>query len=453
MNTKSILIVGAAAVALLATALAVTRRGGAESSAAGTPLFPELASRLNDAAKVTITGKDGSFVVGKTDAAWGATDKGGYPVDFDKVKALVVAVSQFETVATMTKNPSMHAKLEVAEPTAEEGAAKRVTIEDASGKVLADVLVGKPKQHQGFGGKGALYVRKQGEDQAWEVTGQVSVSADAASWLDREVSKIESARVQRATVHHADGSTLVVSKATKDEPNFKVENLPEGAELQWEGVANGIASALQYMSLEDVQRNEGFDLTGATTTEYACFDGLVVTAKTVDKDGKVWMTLAASVDESLRAEPVGPPAPPADGEKADGESEVEAADATAEDKDETPPALKPLDDVKKEAEELNAKWSPWVYAVPGYNAANLRKKLSDLLKKDEPPSDPASLLGTDPAGAGADEGASDGEAAHDHEHGAGDTTGGDASGDANAGTPADDSKPVEPAPAPPGDGR
>jgi hypothetical protein len=413
MNTKSILIVGVAAAALLATGLAVTRMGdeGSASAKSSGPLFPELAARLNDAAKVTITGKDAAFVVGKDGASWGATEKGGYPVQFDRVKQLVVGVSQLETVAPMTNNPAQHGKLELADPTAAEGAAKRVTIEDASGKVLADVLIGKPKQHQGFGGKGALYVRKPGDDQTWEVSGQVTVSADAASWLDREVSKLESARVQRVTVHHPGGEILAVSKATKDDANFKVEGLPEGAQLQWDGVANGLATPLQYMSLDDVQRNEGFDTTGATSTEFACFDGLVVTAKTVDKDGKTWLTLSASVDESLRAaEPVGPPAPEKTDATADATTEGEASEGDKADGDEpeaAKPALKPLEEVRKEADELNAKWGPWVYSIPGYNAANLRKKMSDLLKKEEPPSDPASLLGTEPGDATTDDATTD----------------------------------------------
>ncbi len=480
MNTRTVLIVGVAAAALLATALAVTRRGDAEASAtAGAPLFPELRERINDAAKVTVAGKDGAFVMSKTASAsgeptWGAAEKGGFPVKFERLKELTVGISRFEIVEPMTKKPEMHARLELADPSAEEGGAKRVTIEDGAGKVLADVLIGKPKVHQGFGGKGALYVRKGGDDQAWEVTGQVNVAAEASAWLDRDVSKIESARVKRVTVHHADGSALAVSKSAAEDANFGVENLPAGAELQWEGVANGMASALQYMSLDDVQRNEAFDLTGATTTEFQCFDGLVVTARTVEKDGKTWMTLAASFDESLRPQaPVGPPPPaPTTDAATDAPSDATTAAPTAAQQagegpaatDASKPAepdaekpaedpdskLKKADDVRKEVDELNAKWSPWVYQVPGYNAANLRKKLADLLKKDEPEDatdDPASLLDTTPPDA-TDTGSTD-EDHSGHDHAAGEH---DDAADVPPSPPAETS-PTEPPADPPSDGR
>ena len=173
--------------------------------------------------------------------------------------------------------------------------------------------------------------------------------------------------MRRATVAHPGGETLAVARADQSQTNLAVENLPEGKELQWDGVANGIASALQYMSLDDVQAAGSVELTDPVVTEYSCFDGLVVTARSVEKDGKTWITLAARLDEALRAAPAGPEAPPAEGESAPPK-----------------PELKALDLVQKEVDELNARWSPWVFQVPGYNGANLRKKLADLLKQDAP---------------------------------------------------------------------
>jgi hypothetical protein len=187
-----------------------------------------------------------------------------------------------------------------------------------------------------------------------------------------------------------------VSKNAASDANFAVENVPEGKELQWPGVGSGLASALQYLSLDDVQKSEGFDAAGATTAEFTCFDGMVVTAKTIEKDSKTWVALSARFDETQRAAPAGPPPPPP--------AEGETAPETPKE-----PELKSIDDVKKEVDELNLKWSPWVYAVPGYNAANLRKKMSDLLKQDEPPAPAPADPADDPTG---EHGADDG---HGHE--------------------------------------
>lgn len=370
MNAKTLTVVGLAAAVLFGAALYLSSGSDAKSPAAtvGGKLFPELSGHVNDVVEVALVDAGTAFSVRKEGASWGAADKGGYPVDFDKVKALVLGVAEFTVVEPMTKNPEFHAKMGVEDPSGAGATSRRVTLKDAAGKVLADVIVGKAKATQGMTSKPSLYARRSGEDQVFEVTGSVNVGGDAAGWLNRQVSEVKSSRVKRAVITHPDGEVLTVSKAEQTQQDFTVEHLPEGKELSWGGVANGIPSALEFMSLDDVQRAEGFDLNGATVTDYECFDGLVVTARSVERDGKTWITLSARVDEALRVQPAGPVAPLPEG-----------TDPAAEPK---PPELKALDLVQKEAEELNTKWSPWAFNVPGYNATNLRKRMKDLLKTE-----------------------------------------------------------------------
>jgi hypothetical protein len=48
-----------------------------------------------------------------------------------------------------------------------------------------------------------------------------------------------------------------------------------------------------------------------------------------------------------------------------------------------PPAdepLKPEEEVRKEAEELQAHLSQWVFKVQGYRASSFKKRMSDMLK-------------------------------------------------------------------------
>jgi hypothetical protein len=371
MNSKTLLVTGLATAVLLAAGVYLSEQGASPSATSHDrhgPLFSELRSRVNDVAEVTIVSGASSCTLKKSGATWGAADKGGFPVDFGKVKALVVGISELEKVEAMTRNREFHSKLGVEDAAGEGATSKRVTLKDASGAVLADVVLGKSKPTQGSSTRSTLYVRVEGDDQTWEATGSLSADASSTGWLDRNISKIEEKRVKRAAVTHPDGELVVATRSAQDQTNLSVENVPAGKELQWDGVANGIASSLQYMSLDDVQRAEGFDMAGAVQTEFACFDGLVVAARSIEKDGKTWVTLSASFDEAQRAAPAGPEAPPAEGEAA------------------TPPKpeLKSIELVKKEVDELNARWSPWVFNVPGYNGANLRKRMNDLLKQDAP---------------------------------------------------------------------
>jgi hypothetical protein len=397
MKTRSFRILLVAAIAAIAMAYLATRNrhSNAESpkGASGAKFFPALV--VNDVTKLTVAGPDAAnenkvstFVVTRENDAWGAADKGGYAVDVGKVKQLVLALSEMSVIEEKTKKADQYKKLGVEEITEAEAASKRVTLEDKSGKVVADVLIGKPKVTRNFGGKPSVYVRRFGEAQAYEVNGQVNVDVTAANWLDREISKIESARVREVTTTHTDGTQLVVKKDVPEDQNFAVVGLPEGKELMWPGVANQVAGALQYLSLEDVQKKDGFDFSGATLTEFVTFDGMVVTVKTVEKDGKTWLALSAAYDEAKRTpEAATVEAPPAEGEVKEGETPPETTHPETTPPptpDPKKPARKSADEVKQEVASLNQKVGPWVYSVPGYNGANFRKHMEDLLKKPEP---------------------------------------------------------------------
>ena len=409
MKTRTFSILAVLALALVLAAYFSSKRDaeGADSSGpgrtAGSKFFGDLSEHVNDVAEVTVAAPepapetapnpDGTpaepaaapatapktFVITKQGDTWGASAKGGYPVDAGKVKQLVVGLSELATLEPMTRNKGFYSKLGVEDIDAPKAASKRVTLKDSSGKVLADVLIGQSARAQGGNGsKPSLYVRRVGEDQAFEVAGAVNVAADASGWLDLDIAKLESARVNRVVTAHPGGEVLEVMKNTTDDKNFSVVGLPAGEELMWPGVADGIAGALQYLRLEDVQKNDNFDMSGATTTDFTTFDGMRVTVKSLEKDGKTWATLNAAFDPTLLVEAPTVVAPPPEGDKPADEPPTPPP---------TPPkaARKPAEEVQKEVEALNTKVVPWVYVIPGYGAANLRKHMTDLLKKKEEP--------------------------------------------------------------------
>jgi hypothetical protein len=376
MNAKTLLVLGLATAALLGAAYVVAnQKEGAHSPTreAGLKLFPELQKSLNSVASIEVHSKEGVIRLAKDGERWGMAEKGGYPVDFDKVKQLAVAVAEFEIVSELSKNSENFKKLGVEAPTEEGAESKRLTLKDPAGAVLADVIIGQPKVTQGFGGKPSLFVRPASSDQPYRVTGQVNLAGDASSWMKREICKLESNRVSQVVIAHPDGARLAIKKDAAEDKDFQVEDLPAGEELMWAGAANGIAGALQYLSLEDVRPAGESTLEDPTVAEFTTFDGIRVTVRSTEQDGKTWLSLAAAFDETLRKEPVGPPTPPTPPEGEEGELEV------------PPPAptLKPADEVRKEVDELNAQFSRWVYAVPGYTGANFRKRMSDLLKKKD----------------------------------------------------------------------
>ncbi|MCK6446598.1 MAG: DUF4340 domain-containing protein [Planctomycetes bacterium] len=444
MKQRTLGILFAAAVAASTAAYVATRTEPAATAEAksGEKLVPGLVERINDVAKVEVKNKDGGFAVVKDGDTWGMADKGSYPVNFDKVKELVVTIAQMAIVEKKSAKPENHASMDLAEVDAKDAAATQVKLFDKSGAELAAVLIGKARTTKGFGGQYAMYVRKVGDNQAWEVTGRIWIDGSSTNWLadNRQITKLEKTRVRRVETRHTDGTTLAVFKNVPEDQAFTVGELPEGAELKWNGVADATAAALEYLTFEDVAQAGAVDLASLTPTEttFTTWDGLVLTAKLYERGegeaAKAYLTLSAAFDESLRFKkeaPVGPPPP-------EGADPAAATDPAA-----TPETPKPADefvgkapeDVKKEVEELNAKLSKWTYTIPGYTAANFKKTVKDMLKEPaapgegEPPLDGSAPIESPPTDAGGtpvqdggapaqDGGEHDGHDHGSHDHGA-----------------------------------
>ena len=401
MNIKAL---GIVTVALIAVAAVVANRGGntsaADASSDSALLFPALEERINDVARVEVVDKDGSFEVAREGETWGMPSKGGYPIDFSKVKQLVVAISELEKLEKKTKTPEKFAQLGVEDVDAPDAESKLVRLKAADGGELASVLIGDTRS--GGRGQPSLYVRKAGDDQSWLVEGRVFIEP-AGNWLEKTVAEIGFERMSGATITHPTGEVVRISRTSPDETDFALQDLPEGRELRYAGVASGVARALQRLTLEDVKPADEFqfDALGTYVSEFTTWDGLRVTVRAVDVDEKSYLKLEASFDETLRAAPVGPEPPPGDApgdatsdEAADDDSAVDDATETAQ-PDEPEEIGKPVEEVQSEVEELNARWGPWVYIVPGYTASNFKKSVEELLKPltDESAADPTSPFG------------------------------------------------------------
>ncbi|MBK8178354.1 MAG: DUF4340 domain-containing protein [Planctomycetes bacterium] len=395
MNTRTIQVMAFVALAMAGAAWYSTRApksGGSRAADSGTLLFPQLAKQAASVQKVQVQAKGQSFTLEKQGENWGMSEKGGYAVNFDKVKDLVGKLAYFEILEKKTDRPELFSKLELEDPSGPEAKSTRVTIYDGAGTTLADILLGKSASGGGPT-LASLYVRRPTENQTYEVKGNVYVDGSANNWLDKQVAKLERARVHRVETVQADGTKLVIAKASPDDKNFAVAELPLGAELKWPGVADGIAGALEYLNFDDVDAVGKLDFNhpSAVTTTLQTFDGMLITVKVLEKEGKFYGQFQARFDPALRVEvtklePPAPAGPPA------GEA------GTTEP---TPPAQpvetkyvpgKAAEEVAKEASELDARLSKWTYVIPGYAAANFTKKLSDMLKEVGPPLPPEGVV-------------------------------------------------------------
>ena len=373
MNARTILILATVTVGLGAAAMWSSRDKHSADPAAGY-LFPGLIEKVNEIVKVEVENKDESYTLQKDGDGWGMTERSGYAVPIEKVREITNQIAYFEILEEKTSTPSLYSKLSVEDVDTPDAGSTRITLSRADG-VLADVLIGKPSAMSDPMAPGSLYVRKVGDAQSYEVKGKLNVSGTSVSMLDTEIVKIERERVRRVVTNHPDGERLELLKDERTDANLTVQGIPEGREVKYPAVTDTVGSALAYLNFEDVKKAGEVDLDkpDAVTTEYETWDGLRVQVKTAKHKEMDYLSLSVSFDPGLRQEPatVEPPEDP---------------------ENPTPPPaeqpLKPEDEVRKEAEELQAHLSQWVFKVQGYRASNFKKRMSDMLKdlpEEEPP--------------------------------------------------------------------
>jgi len=400
-KTLSILAI-ATLVAVLGAAWAVrTQRASHRSSEAPEMLFVGLKDRVNDVAKVTIQKGDQSLAIERTPKGWVLPDRDEYPAAFGKVKAVIMGMADLSIVGPRTSKPELLKRIGLEDPTGKDATSTQVTLLDEQGATLASVIVGQSRP----GAKPQVFVRRGGEDQSWLVRGQVDASASLANWIDPKIIDIPRDRVALVAITHPDGEQVTVFRDGREGKDFRVADVPEGRELRYASVANPIGAGLSMLNAEDVRKADGLDVSSATRVQMHTFDGLVVRADLVDADGKTWAMLSAqaddsgsgeskgdSGDDSASARDSGKAGPDQDGAKdAEGspDEDAEAGEAPS-DADETSEAEETSEtdegaeaSAASEAEAINARLGGWAFAIPGYKADTLRKRMEDLLKAVE----------------------------------------------------------------------
>lgn len=425
MKQKSLMVLSGVTVAAIAAAFVASR--GDQSSASASvrgPLFPDLKAHVNDVARVKVEKAGKSVTLQRDGNAWELADRGGYPAKFEEVKELVMRVAGLEIQEKLTARKENHAKLAVEWPTtaaegSEAGEAALVTLEDASGKSLASVVVGKTEWKNS---KPKVYVRRANEDQVWLCeppgTGALDVLPEPKSWLDAKFIEVANDRVQSVTIEHADGEKVEIARSPTNHTQFAVQNVPPGRQERYDGIASGPAQALSYVQLTDVRPVGEVDFTQAPVAKsrFRTTDGLEILVETCTFEEQPWVKLVASYTP--------PPEPaaaaePTDAAPTDGATPAEGTEgAPPTDAPVTPETEKK--DIAAEAAELNQRLAPWAFQVDSYKKDVIARRMNDLLAELDTSDDSDSLEGmmeelglpptgdkpppVDPDGAPADEG-------------------------------------------------
>ncbi len=151
------------------------------------------------------------------------------------------------------------------------GFGKRVTLKDASDKVLADFLIGNPvKDHPD-----QRYVRVPGQKRTYGVNVKVDLSTRFADWIETNLLKLEASKIRKVVIDHktfdlntnrvVPGDVVTLSRGDASAP-WAVEGAPVGKESNTETLT-ALTTALGDLKIAGIRpKPEGLtaDLKEAT---------------------------------------------------------------------------------------------------------------------------------------------------------------------------------------------
>ena len=129
--------------------------------------------------------------------------------------------------------------------------------------------------------------------------------------------------------------------------------MPEGRELKGSWAVNSLGSAFSLLDFEAVRPDDGADWADAVRIRALTFSGMEIIAETLERDGEYLLRLEASQPGVALAE------------AAESADDIEAQAAA---------------DLAKAVDEINARVSGLVYAIPRYKYDAMVKQPEDLLK-------------------------------------------------------------------------
>jgi hypothetical protein len=346
-------------IAVAALVLVMPSKTGNESSIEQVVFLPGAAAKINDIDWLRLTSAGGvtTATLRREGAAWVVEEASGYRADWERLKTLLSGLVQAQVIETKTARPEYYPRLGVEDVSSSE--ASGVMVEFSADSGLPALIIGK-----GASGRNGQYARLQDSAESALIDRRLDVSSKRSDWLDKDVVDISDAEVVEVVINHPDGESIKALKASADDENFQLQEIPEGKEIKSDWNVNSLAGALAALSLESVAPDSGFDWNDVTRFRLLTADGLLLELELLviedgaeaevteeSGEGEYWLRLSAGLHVTAI------------------ESGVEASGDSAETRD--------------RAEAINSRVSGWAYRIPKHKFELMTKRKGDLLKPAE----------------------------------------------------------------------
>ncbi len=342
MSSKHFSWLLAATLLIGALVVALPSRTSKDSDIEVQTLLPGLSEQVNsvDEVQVSTAGNRTVATLRRQDDRWIVAEFQDYPANWTDLRELLAALARARIVEPKTANPEYFSRLGVNDVA---DAESKATLLRLKGEQLdMAILVGNPAE-----GREGHYVRLADGDRALLIDQQLNLPAEAKDWLQRDIINIADAEVVEYSLQQSDGSQIRALKASADDEDFLLQDIPDGREVLSAWSVNSMANALSNLQLDAVAAADSLDFSASRQFRLLTADGLQVLADLIEVEEQDWLRLSASVYSS------------------------DAGDDVADEA---------KSDVQQRVDEINQRVSGWAYAIPPLNADAINMQLEDMLK-------------------------------------------------------------------------
>ena len=371
-------------VTVLAAALAIyalqSGNGRLEDEFEPRLMFPELATRGDDVARIVVSANKDQFEIERRDGAWLLPARDGFPASPNVVRNTILSLSRMQLVERKTALAERHQTIGLVAPAAG-GDAVEIALQDEAGSVLAALLVGNVERGGGSGQDSTYFVRYPGDDQTWLARTTLQVEDDVVDWLDRNIVSITRDEIQSVRISLPNAQPYRLERPSFDVTDFSLAEIPEGRTPMPAFTLNATAFALAGLSITDVKKVADIEFSDPVKVSCRTFDGVLIDIELVKSGEDRWMRLTATeagadqvsdqgseltadIEESAPQEPIG-------SETSDDESATEDAVLASANEDAG---------LSARIAALNQRVSGWAFQIPAFKYDQLAKPLEDLLE-------------------------------------------------------------------------
>lgn len=268
--------------------------GTVVQSGAGSLVFPGLAAKLENAARIDIATGDKKVSIVRAGDAWGVAERDGYPVMAGKLRALLTGLTELRLVEPRTADPAQYGRLGVEDPSPTAADATSLRVLDAKGAPLAELILGHRRTRTAGNLPESIYIRRPGDAQSWLAEGRVEADADLQSWFDRDIISIAPDKITAVTATRGEDKLVFARQDGKLVLTEPAEH-PALDEQKVQDVARGLDS-LTFMDVQPAAAMTG-DKMGKPlgSSVFTDDEGTTVTV-TLSREGAdhLWARFAAS---------------------------------------------------------------------------------------------------------------------------------------------------------------